>query len=394
MYLKNYEFDARRIERRFQREIRKNNNFHTIKGCLNTVTKYGTTFLSIRTKSSNKPFTIMRKSIRRALAFVFFTRTAIRKDMEQFSRFSSALSAICTKCFEHMSKIQMYKQGLYRLSLIGTRYFFSGMERDPKAIQWVKEAGGSFVLFNYKSLLDSSTDWISALKENDLYCLIDSGSFSIFNENRLKGKKQFNQEELFEEDTLNDMTLEGYAKFINQHKHLKRIIGFYPLDVVGDPIATKHNYLKLKSLTDAYIIPVWQFTDSLSELEKLVKEEHGVIAIGGMVPFLSSRKHIIRKVLDKVFLQFPTQCFHALGVADELLLEYKFFSADSTAFLNARKYQEGRKLYVSTGERVPAPIEMKTEDIIKQNIKFLRELENVSNRNEQLAFDMFNQKGA
>ncbi|QCJ45572.1 hypothetical protein FAY30_26955 (plasmid) [Bacillus sp. S3] len=125
----------------------------------------------------------------------------------------------------------------------------------------------------------------------------------------------------------------------------------------------------------------------------MVNQEHEVISIGGMVPFLSSRKPFIRTVLDKVFAKFPEQNFHALGLADELLLEYNFFSSDSTAYLNARKYEDGRKVYLPSGKRIKAPDDLSTTEIIIQNIKFLLSLENLF-ENKQLTFDSFNERGA
>lgn len=67
---------------------------------------------------------------------------------------------------------------------------------------------------------------------------------------------------------MNDLLLDGYAHFINEHKDNPRIVGFFPHDSVGEPELTKKNYLKLKSLTNAKIIPVWQFTDSIDELDR------------------------------------------------------------------------------------------------------------------------------
>jgi len=82
---------------------------------------------------------------------------------------------------------------------------------------------------------------------------------------------------------------------------------------------------------------------------------------------------------------YPDVNFHLLGVADELLLEYGVFSSDSTAYLNARKYRDGHKIYLSDGRRIKAPDEMSTLDIIKQNLQFLIGLENVEDIQISLA---------
>ncbi|USK62303.1 hypothetical protein [Peribacillus asahii] len=378
-----YNFNARKTERKFQRELAKKGYFRTVKGFINKLVIYGKTHLTFQTEKGTKPLTIARKSLRAALSYVFFERTVIRKDMEIYSKFSSALFAIVAHCFHDMSKLQVLKNGLYRLSLLGTRFFASGLERDPETIKLLKRVNGNFVLFNYINILESP-NCLKLLEEYNLYCLIDSGAFTLFN---TKKKERENvQLELLEDTELNEMVLEGYAKFINEHKLNKRILGFFPLDVIGDGKATKENYQKLKALTDAHIIPVWQFTDSLEELDHLVPEEHKIIAIGGLIPFVSNRKHIIRAVLDQVVAKHPKQCFHLLGIANELLLEYGVFSSDSTAFLNARKYEDGRKVYLSNGKRIKAHESMSTNEIIRKNLQFLVSLENETTQNQQLSF--------
>ncbi|WP_158587601.1 hypothetical protein [Neobacillus notoginsengisoli] len=284
--------------------------------------------------------------------------------------------------FRHLSKLQTLKFGEFRISLLGTLFFASGLERSPELVAKVlKPLGLKRVLLNYKSILESSKA-LNMLNRHDLYAIIDSGAFSFFNE-KIKQKKSnvVQQQCLFSAKLMEEFTLEGYARFINENKENNRILGFLPLDVVGDPKKTKENYLKLKELTPgATIYPVWQFTDSLDELDRLVMEEHELIAIGGLVPYLSSRKPFIRSILDKVFGKHPEQNFHSLGMADELLKEYPFFSTDSTAYLNARKYEDGR--------RTKAPDDMSVTDIIIQNVKFLLGLES-STEEKQLSFTSF-----
>lgn len=58
-----------------------------------------------------------------------------------------------------------------------------------------------------------------------------------------------------------------------------------------------------------------------------------------------------------------------------MLIEYPFFSSDSTAFLNARNSEKQRKVYLDNGYRIDAPKEMSTLEIIKQNLAFLFSLE-------------------
>lgn len=376
-----YTLRARTIERKFRRVVSKRGYIQTAKGAINFLADYGSKHILLKSQKGTEPFMISRLNLRKALSFFFFKRTAIRDDFASFSSYTSALFAIVVDCFKGLTKLQVLKGGLFRLSLIGTRFFASGLERDKAVLRVLKELQGKYVLFNYKSILESP-GCLDMLEKHNLYGLIDSGAFSIFKK-KSRSAKVLSQQLLFGEDTMNDLLLEGYARFINEHKDNPRILGFFPLDSVGDPELTKVNYLKLKSLTNAKIFPVWQFTDSLNELDRLVEEEHEMIGVGGLVRFISNRKHIIREVMDKVIERYPTVNFHGLGVADELLNDY-FFSADSTAFLNARKYADGRKVYLPNGERISAPEEMSTIDIIKQNLLYLIGLEDVTE--PQLSF--------
>ncbi|MBX9976363.1 hypothetical protein [Cytobacillus firmus] len=105
-----------------------------------------------------------------------------------------------------------------------------------------------------------------------------------------------------------------------------RIIGFFPLDVIGDPEATKENYAKLKTMVPgANLIPVFQVSDSLKSLEMLVDEEHEVIALGGLIPLMKKGLNHCRATLDRIFNIYSNVNFHFLGGANELLLEYPFF---------------------------------------------------------------------
>lgn len=383
-----YKLKARTIERKFKITVSKRGYILTAKGCFNYLSDYGKSHVALKTENGKQQIIINRQNLRKAISFFFFKRTAIREDFALFSNFTSAIFGIVMDCFKGLSKLQVLKGGLFRLSLIGTRFHASGLERDKATIKLLKELNGKYVLYNYKSILESPS-CLDMLEEYDLYALIDSGAFSLFK--KKKKSKAVTQQVLFADDTMNDLLLEGYARFINQHKDNPRILGFFPLDSVGDPVLTKENYMKLKSLTEAKIYPVWQFTDTMDELDQLVEEEHAMIGIGGLVPFISSRKHIIREVMDKVIKRHPTVNFHGLGVADELLNEY-FFSADSTAFLNARKYAAGRKVYLPCGERVEAPEVMSTMEVIKQNLMYLIGLEEVTE--PQLSFYDLHLEGA
>ncbi|MFT9494379.1 MULTISPECIES: hypothetical protein [Bacillota] len=378
-----YRLNARSVERRFQREVIKKGYYLTAKGCINRLIDYRKTKIIIATEKGEGTISISRKNIRKAISYFYFKRTAVREDFS-FCNYTSAIFAIVYACFSGISKLQILKNGLYRLSMKGTRFFASGLERDPFIFKTLKELGGKYVLYNYKNVIESP-GCLEELDRHNMYCLIDSGAFTLFNERKKLKKAAHKQQTLFAEESLDEMVLEGYAKFINENMENPRILGFFPLDCVGNPEKTKNNYRKLVRLAPAATIyPVWQCTDSVEELNRLVSEEHEMIGIGGLVPFLSKRKPFVREILAKVTTRHPNVNWHALGVADELLMDYGIFSADSTAFLNARKYAEGRRIYLPSGERVKVPNEMDTIEIIKQNLLFLIGLEKVSE--PQLSF--------
>lgn len=376
---------ARTLERKFLRSVQKRGFFTTASGCVNTVELSGQILL-VSTSKKESNLRISREKIRRAIAYMQGCRTAIRKDMEQFSPFSSALFGMLVQIFKGESKLQSLKNGLYRLSLLGVRYYASGLERDPFLRKEFKNLGGKYVLFNYYQLLQSSFDWLSWLEDEDVYCLIDSGAYSDFQNKQKVKKSVYQQQQLFDEEALTDQYIEGYAQFINEYKVHPRVIGFFPFDCIGDPEKTRENEQRLKNLTDAKIFSVWQFTDSLDELQRLVEEEPEMIGIGGMVPYLMNRMDQVRTVLKRIFSKFSTVNFHLLGIANELLLEFPCFSSDSTSFLNARKSEKQRQVYLEEGTRIPALREMSTLDIIKQNLRFLLSLENF-NKTKQLVFD-------
>ncbi|MED4400274.1 hypothetical protein [Metabacillus fastidiosus] len=370
-----YNIKARQIERKFQREMNKKGYYLTAKGHVNHVIKYNKNSLTIGTEKGGQ-FSISRGQLRRSLSFFIFKRTVIRKDMELFTNYSSALFGILIRIFEKNSKLLVLRNGSFRLSLLGVRYFASGAERDPQVLKLLKEVKGHFVLFNFIQILESSSCCISKLSLYNLYAYIDSGAHTLFNQKHKKGNRQVN---LFSDEVEEELILQGYADFINKHKDNERILGFFPLDVIGNPERTRENYHKLKTLTgNANIIPVWQVSDTLEQLEQLVSKEHELIAIGGLIPLMKKGLAAIRERVKEVFNKFPTCNFHFLGGANELLKEFNWFSSDSTAFLNGRKSPLQRKVYLPSGERVLAPSNMQVKDVMKQNLKFLVGLEDES----------------
>ncbi|RTR26600.1 hypothetical protein EKG37_21260 [Robertmurraya yapensis] len=367
-----FTLDARQLERKFLRFLQNQKSFLTVTGRENQFVSVNRDYLLIQSAKNQKPWSITRKKLRESIYYTFSKRTIVRKDVEQFSSFSSSLFAILFKCFEGMVHIKKLPSGLLRLSLKGCRVFFSGLERDPSIRQMVKEEGSSSLLLNYYYIRQNRY-WTDIL-EDFTNVVIDSGGYSLFKKSL---KKDDNEPTLFNLDDIPMITVEEYAAFIRRYQSHPSIIGFFNLDVVGDPVETKRNYQRLKELAPkATIYPVWQFSDSLEALEELVNEEHELISIGGLVPYLSTRQEVVRKKFKAIFSRFGEKTnFHFLGGGNELLLDFNLFSSDTTCYLNARKSIKQKKFYLENGERVDAPMEMSVMDVIRQNIRFLASLE-------------------
>ncbi|MFF0828884.1 hypothetical protein ACFYU8_18330 [Brevibacillus sp. NPDC003359] len=127
------------------------------------------------------------------------------------------------------------------------------------------------------------------------------------------------------------------------------------------------------------IFPVWQVNDSWETLEGLVRaDKYDFIAIGGTVNLFNSQKK--RRLFDKIFAAFPNGRFHILGLSSELLYRYKWFSADSTSYLNPRKNDsDGRKTIITPRGFEIAPRDWSTEQCRAYSIQALVSLEEAYN---------------
>jgi hypothetical protein len=354
------------------------NQFLTVTGKVNTITEYNQSIIVFETDRKTEGLVISRKSLRKAIGFIFFQRTATRKDMEEYSPFSSALFGILFEVFKEICKVQRMGKGLLRLTLTSTRFIFSGLCRSSKDMSMIASEGGNFVMMSYYNLrIQKREKWLHNLQKYDLRVMIDSGAYSIHNRLNKSKNGSVHQQELFSEQTLPSITVEEYAGFINMYKNSKYIIGFFNLDVIGDQLATKKNYRRLKELTNAKIIPVWQVSDaSYGELHNLVKESPALIAFGGLVPMLkkSDQRGKVKEILNKAFGICKDIPVHGLGIANDLIHQKVFHSVDSIAWTNARK-NGVKKLYQSNGQKINAPKDMSLVNVLRQNVTFLARLE-------------------
>lgn len=386
-----YQFKARTLERKFKRKMTKYPVFYTATGKVNTVTEYSAKSFSFKTERNRAGLTISIKGLRQAITYLYFKRTAIRKDLEPFSNYSSALFGVLQEIFSSISKMQRSANGLLRLTLQSVRFYFSGLCRSPGDMKLISQEGGEFVILSYYHLRSQKSEvFLKYLKKYNLKAMIDSGAYSVYQALENKKKVKESQLSLFDDTNIPPISIDEYAAFINRHKESPYIVGFINLDVIGDPTKTKENYKELVKRTNIEIIPVWQVTDSYDELQRLVDESPSLICIGGCVPLLkTNQKEKVESILEKVFTICKEVPLHGLGIANELIHKYPFFSSDSIAWANARK-NGTRKLYTEVGQKINADDYMSLYEVLVQNIRYFAELEFLYERSQLPLFHIDN----
>lgn len=313
-----YKIDARKAERAFIRKLQKKGGFTTTNGKANLFAGKDAKAILLKTEKSKKPLTVHRSKLRAAISYTFYSRTVTRKDLEQYSRFSSALLGILIEVFERSARIHKTAKGLLRLTLIGVRYFFAGVDRSVRDLEVAAANGAKFVLMTYAHIRTRKA-WKKHVQRLGLKIMLDSGAFTLWKAAQA-GK------------TVDPINVEDYAAFIEENREL--LYAWFNLDVIGDAEASKANaeYLKAQDLAP---IEVWHIQNSLDDLQQLVDEDHAVIAIGGSVGTSEKQREAI---FTKVFERFPEQNFHFLGGSSKLLYKFNWYSADSTGWLAGRKY--------------------------------------------------------
>jgi len=92
----------------------KSGYYNTASGITNYIVQYGKNSITVKTQKGSS-ISITRGQLRRAISFTLFKRTIIRKDMEGFSSYSSALFGMINRIFHHIRLLKL-REG-YRLSL-------------------------------------------------------------------------------------------------------------------------------------------------------------------------------------------------------------------------------------------------------------------------------------
>lgn len=370
-----FDIKAEELERRFFRTYKKGLYFFTGTKKQNQVVNVNNKEVAIKSLNGKRENRIKRRDVKRAIAFLLYKRTGTRKDIEKYSKYSSALLGLLQVILIDIARIQKTVKGLLRLTIRGVRFFFSGLDRaGEEDRQSILEGGAQYILCSYFYLREKSSkallDLFNFLKMNNVHMLVDSGEYSYYRAIQ-KGRK------------VPPINLREYGEFIRINK--RKIWGYFNLDVTGDPLNSKRNYEWLKSYTQVPPIPVWHCHTSNVEkcdwlaLEKLVEEDHELIAIGGTVHLgrnagVSRQTEVKDMLFHQIFQRFPEQNFHWLGGSSRLLLKYPFFSADSSGWLQGRK---NNQIYyfndddIATGRREKWP----KRKCLVHNISVLASLE-------------------
>lgn len=355
--MNHFAIKAKEKERQFVKNLKEGSIYLTGKGAKNFIHSVSAKAIYVRSKKSKTPFRISREKLREAIQFMFYKRTATRKELESFAAYNSALMGLLRLVFSEIARISKTARGLLRLSLKGIRFFFGGMDRSVADLEIASEHGAQFLLLSYYSLRgDLNENWKYHIRRLGYAgrILLDSGAYSLKNAEN-NGKD------------VQPISVDEYAAFIERHRDV--LFGWFNLDVVNDPKATRENFkaLKDKGLTP---IPVWSCSeDGWDELEYIVRGiDPPVVALGATV-FMSEEK---RKVMfDELFARYPDTLFHWLGGSSQLLYQYPFFSSDSISWINGRRYCT----LITPQRHIDAPPEWIEDECLAFNVEQLSGLE-------------------
>ncbi|MFS0841318.1 hypothetical protein [Paenibacillus sp. 1P03SA] len=354
--MNHYAIKAAKKERAFFRKLH-NREYLTGRGMKNVIVEVTRSEVLFLTKKSKAPQRIKRSMLRKAMTFLFYRRTVTRKELATMfkCKFNSAMLGLLRAIFINMSRIhKATKGGLMRITLKSVRHFFSGAVRSPKDLHLAVANGARFFLVSYAHVRFRKNWYAHFEKLAKLYgikLLIDSGAYTV-DQAIKKGKD------------VPLLLVEEYASFLDRFQHL--IYGAFTLDVIGNADASRENteYLRAKGFSP---IEVFHYGSDWSELKKMVSADQEVIGIGGTVGLSEKKK---REYFTELFDRFPGQLFHLLGCGSPLILEFPFFSSDSSTWLLGRKFK-----ILTTPKQVKAPQGWNGDDCIAYNARFQSQYE-------------------
>lgn len=143
-----------------------------------------------------------------------------------------------------------------------------------------------------------------------------------------------------------EIEVEKYAKYINNNE----VTLAFNLDVL-DANQSKENQLFLEKETDAYIIPIYHYSDYADkDLRGLLDEmidNYPYISIGGIAgEKLGNRKEVFyRYVFKKIAPVWGKVKVHGLGITGKRVLsQYPFYSVDSTSWQCYSRYGNSKQI--------------------------------------------------
>jgi len=154
--------------------------------------------------------------------------------------------------------------------------------------------------------------------------LLDSGGYTA----RMKGT---------------EVVVEKYANYINNNK----ITLAFNLDVLDEKISKK-NQLYLEKETNAYIIPVYHYSDYAQKSHRYLLDEmidkYPYISIGGIAGMKLGKKAEV--LYDYTFSRTRKNIkVHGLGItSSRVLSQYPFYSVDSTSWQCYSRYGNSKQI--------------------------------------------------
>ncbi len=208
-------------------------------------------------------------------------------------------------------------------------------------------------------------EWqIPLIKSSEMF-LLDSGAYTFMNSSKHK-KLDF------------DSYLKNYISFINKYD----IKYFFELDI--DDVVGYEKVLEYRKIledeTGKKCIPVWHITRGKDEYINLC-ENYDYIAIGGMTnKKVKSKIQKYYRWFEDISIKNKTKV-HILGSTDRKTLSSRFYSVDSTAWLNScrgthiSKFINGKIKYIQRENARIKNLKIAHDYNLKEWIKLQRYLE-------------------
>jgi hypothetical protein len=140
------------------------------------------------------------------------------------------------------------------------------------------------------------------------------------------------------------ITLEKYMGWVQAIKQTDIPLTVVALDVIGDPVASQSNYLRMKydySMGNNFL-PVFHYGEPMEYLEFLMEEGFDYIGLGGVGAGDRLGQDNLRDWLKGIFfvngdgrtLRYPNIKFHGFAITSKITLDmFPFYSVDSATWV-------------------------------------------------------------